>query len=214
MLLALDSADPPAEHDGMYPRSALLAANYSVPVLWLSLFDTDGLVTWPGIHGSTFTAVVQPRSECIGRSRARLGDWSRRWPDVFGDMSEPWLSYLRAVEHAYLAVWAEELSWMVDGDQTWAAELRGYLSCLDDPGSADFHEALDQSFLYSDGSRLEPFGAIGLVTAGYAWARQAPWEDEVASELEPMDEQDGRRNRAEQLERARAERLRRAREAQ
>jgi hypothetical protein len=183
MLLALDSADPPAEHDGMYPRSALLAANYSVPVLWLSLFDTDGLVTWPGIHGSTFTAVVQPRSECIGRSRARLGDWSRRWPDVFGDMSEPWLSYLRAVEHAYLAVWAEELSWMVDGDQTWAAELRGYLSCLDDPGSADFHEALDQSFLYSDGSRLEPFGAIGLVTAGYTWARQAPWEEEVASEL-------------------------------
>jgi hypothetical protein len=183
MLLALDSADPPAEHDGMYPRGALLAANYSVPVLWLSLFDTDGLVTWPGIHGSTFTAVVQPRSECIGRSRARLGDWSRRWPDVFGDMSEPWLSYLRAVEHAYLAVWAEELSWMVDGDQTWAAELRGYLSCLDDPGSADFHEALDQSFLYSDGSRLEPFGAIGLVTAGYTWARQAPWEEEVASEL-------------------------------
>jgi hypothetical protein len=72
---------------------------------------------------------------------------------------------------------------MVDGDQTWAAELRGYLSCLDDPGSADFHEALDQSFLYSDGSRLEPFGAIGLVTAGYTWARQAPWEEEVASEL-------------------------------
>jgi hypothetical protein len=213
MLLALDSADPPAEHDGMYPRSALLAANYSVPILWLSLFDTDGLVTWPGINGSTFTAVVQPRSECIERSRARLGEWSRRWPDVFGDMSEPWLSYLRAVERAYLAVWAEELSWRADSDQAWAAELRGYLSCLDDPRSADFHEALDQSYLRSDGSRLEPRGAIGLVTAGYTWARPAPWDEEEASELEPTDEQERRRYRAEQLKRARAERLKRAREA-
>src|SRR6185437_824105 len=61
MLLALDSADPPAGHDGMYPRGALLAANYSVPILWLSLFDADGLVTWPGIHGdSTCTAEVAP----------------------------------------------------------------------------------------------------------------------------------------------------------
>jgi len=176
MLLALDSADPPAGHDGMYPRGALLAANYSVPILWLSLFDTDGLVTWPGIHGSAFAAVVQPTSECIGRSRTRLGDWSRRWPEVFGDMSGPWLSYLPAVECAYLAVWAEELSWMADSDETWAAELRGYLSCLDDPGSAGFRAVLDQSYLCSDGDRLDPAGAVGLVTAGYAWAHQAPWE--------------------------------------
>ncbi len=154
MLLAVDSADPPAEHDGMYPRGALLAANYSVPILWLSLFSADGLVTWPGIRGSAFTAVAQPTSECIGRSRARLGDWSRRW----------------------LAVWAEELSWMADSDESWAAELRGYLSCLDDPGSAGFREALDQSYLYSDGGRLEPFDTAGLVTGGCTWARQAPWE--------------------------------------
>jgi len=177
MLLALDSTDPPAEHDGMYPRAALLAANYSVPILWLSLFDTDGLVTWPGIHGdSACTAVVQPRSECVGRSRARLGDWSRRWPEVFGDMSGPWLSYLSAVERGYLAVWTEELSWMADSDETWAAELRSCLSCLDEPGSAGFRKALAQSALYFDGSRLEPAGTVGLVTAGYAWARQAPWE--------------------------------------
>jgi len=176
MLLAVDSADPPAEHDGMYPRGALLAANYSVPILWLSLFDTDGLVTWPGIRGSAFTAVAQPTNECIGRSRARLGDWSRRWPEVFGDMSGPWLSYLPAVERAYLAVWAGELSWMADSDESWAAELRGYLSCLDDPGSAGFREALDQSYLSSDGDRLDPFETVGLVTAGYAWAGQAPWE--------------------------------------
>jgi hypothetical protein len=176
MLLALDSTDPPAEHDGGYPRGALLAANYSVPILWLSLFDTDGLVTWPGIHGSAFTAVVQPTSECIERSRARLGDWTRRWPEVFGEMSEPWLRYLSTVGRAYLAVWAEELSWMADSNEIWAAELRGYLSCLDDPGSAGFRQALTQSSLYSDEGRLEPSDTVGLVTAGYMWAGQAPWE--------------------------------------
>jgi hypothetical protein len=177
MLLALDSTDPPAEHDGMYPRGALLAANYSVPILWLSLFDTDGLVTWPGIHGdSACAAVVQPRSECIGRSRARLGDWGRRWPEVFGDMSGPWLSCLSAVERAYLAVWAGELSWVADSEETWAAELRSYLSGLDEPGSAGFRKALAQSYLYFDGSRLELADTVGLVTAGYTWTGQAPWE--------------------------------------
>ena len=33
---------------------------------------------------------------------------------MFGDMSGPWLSYVHAVERAYLAVWAEELSSMMD----------------------------------------------------------------------------------------------------
>ena len=177
MLLALDSAGPPAEHDGMYPLDALLAANYSVPILWLSLFGIDGLVTWPGIEGPAFTGVVQPRGECIERSRTRLGDWSRRWPEVFDDMSGPWLSYLAGIERAYLAVWAEELSRMADNDGEWAAELRGYLSSLDDPGSAGFRKALAQSYLHPDGSQLEPAGDVGVVTAGYSWEGQAPWEE-------------------------------------
>ena len=175
VLLALNSTDPPAEHDEMAPRGALLGANYSVPILWLSLFNPDGLVTWPGIRCSAFTAVVQPTGECIERSRTRLERWSRRWPDVFTDMSGPWLSYLSAVQRAYLAVWAEELSWM-DGEEKWAAELRAYLSCLDDPASAGFREALAQSSLYFDGSQLDPADAVGLVTAGYSWDGQAPWE--------------------------------------
>jgi hypothetical protein len=72
-------------------------------------------------------------------------------------------------------VWAEELSWM-DSEEKWAAELRAYLSCLDDPASAGFREALAQSSLYFDGSQLHPVGAVGLVAAGYSWDRQAPWE--------------------------------------
>jgi len=49
------------------------------------------------------------------------------------------------------------------------------------------------------------------VTAGYTWARQAQWEEEEAPDLEPTDEQERHRYRAEQLKRARAERLKRAR---
>jgi len=73
-------------------------------------------------------------------------------------------------------VWAEELGWM-DGEESWAAELRAYLSCLDDPASAGFRQALAQSSLYFAGSRLEPADTVGLVTAGYSWDHQAPWEE-------------------------------------
>ncbi len=176
LLLALDSTDPLWDHDGRYFRDALLGANYSVPILWLSLFDVNGLVTWPGIHdGSPYTAVIQPRGECIERSRARLEDWSRRWPEVFRDMSGPWLGYVGAVENAYLAVWTGEIS-AVTGNEKWASDLRAYLSGLDDPGSAGLRDALAQSYLSSSGDGLEPFDTVGLVTAGYTWARQAPWE--------------------------------------
>jgi hypothetical protein len=176
LLLALDSAQPPAGHHGEYPRDALLAANYSVPILWLSLFDADGLVTWPGGYTDTpFTTVIQPTGECIERSRSRLKDWSCRWPEVFADMSGPWLGFIGAVENAYLAIWAEELS-ALSGEQEWASDLRSYLRGLDDPGSAGFREALAQSYLSFSEDRLEPFDTVGLVTAGYTWAREAPWE--------------------------------------
>jgi hypothetical protein len=147
-----------------------------VPILWLSLFDTGGLVTWPGFEGCAFTAIAQPRNDCIRRSRERLEKWGRQWPEVFAGMSEPWLSYLSAVERAYLAVWTEEISAMADDDETWAGELRSYLSCLDDPGSVNFHQALAQSYLHVCGSRLEADGDTGVATAGYAWEGQAPWE--------------------------------------
>jgi len=170
------STDPPWDHDGRYFRDALLGANYCVPILWLSLFDANGLVTWPGIHdGSPYAAVIQPTTECVKRSRTRLEDWSRRWPHVFGEISGLWLDYIGAVQDAYLAVWTEEMTWGA-GAESWAADLRGYLSGLDDPQSADFRSALNQSSIRTSGDRLEPSDTVGLVTAGYTWARQAPWE--------------------------------------
>src|SRR5260370_36099660 len=133
-------------------------------------------VTWQGItEGSPYRAVIQPTSECIERSRSRLGDWSRRWPEVFRDMSELWLGYVGAVEGAYLAVWAEEMSGMT-GNEEWATNLRAYLSGLDDPGSAGVREALAQSYLASSGNRLGPFDKVGLITAVYTWPLQAPSE--------------------------------------
>jgi hypothetical protein len=175
LLPALDSTDPPAELDGMHPVDALLAANYSVPILWLSLFDVDDLVTWPGSSDSSpFTTVARIRSTCIERSRTRVDNWSRWWPDVFQDMSERWLGYIGAVEKPILAVWTEELSEMT-GDEQWADDLRAYLSGLDHPGSAGFRKALAQSYLDLTEKGLEPIGAVGLVTAGYAWGRPAPW---------------------------------------
>src|SRR5262245_17783475 len=173
------STDPSWDHDGRYLRGALLGANASVPILWLSLFDTDGLVTWPSIHdGSPCMAVIQPTSECIERSRTRLEGWNRRWPQVFAGISEPWLGYVGAVQDTYLAIWAEELTWFYREEERegrWAAELRADLRCLDDPESAEFRQKLVQLGLESD-DRFEPDYFVGVQTAGYTWARQAPWE--------------------------------------
>ena len=179
LLLALNSTDPPIEYE---PGGALLAANYSVPILWLSLFNTDGLVNWPGTldDSATYTAIIQSVNECIERSRHRLADWSRRWPDVFAGISSTWLSFVEAIEAAYFGVWTEGISEM-SGDETWAVELRTYLSSLDDPASTHFREALAQSYLTvdeADPGRLSPTtteSPVALLVAGFAWARQPPW---------------------------------------
>ena len=186
LLLALNSTNPPIEYE---PRNALLAANYSVPILWLSLFNTEGLTNWPGtLDGSAaYTAIVQPVNECVERSRNRLADWSRRWPDVFAGISSAWLSFAGAIEAAYFGVWTEDISQM-SGDETWAVELRAYLSSLDDPASIHFREALAQSYLSldeADPSRLSPTTIatpVAQLVAGYKWARQPPWDARPAAE--------------------------------
>jgi hypothetical protein len=179
LLLALNSTDPPIEYE---PRNALLAANYSVPILWLSLFNTDGLVNWPSTldDSTTYTAIIQPVNECIERSRNRLADWSRRWPDVFAGISSTWLGFAGAIEAAHFGVWTEDISEM-SGDEIWTVNLRAYLNSLDDPSSIHFHEALAQSYLSADEAdhgRLSPTidSPVALLVAGYTWARQPPWD--------------------------------------
>jgi hypothetical protein len=154
-----------------------------VPILWLSLFNADGLVNWPSTldDSATYTAIVQPVNECIERSRNRLADWSRRWPDVFAAISSTWLSFAGAIEASYFGVWTEDISAMLD-DETWAVNLRAYLSSLDDPASIHFHEALAQSYLSTDKadpSRLRPTttdSPLAQLVAGYKWTRQPPWD--------------------------------------
>jgi hypothetical protein len=144
LLLAMYSTDPRWDHDGWYFRDALLGANYFAPILWLSLFDTDGLVTWPSIHdGSPYRSVIQPTSECTGRSRTRLEDWSRRRPQVFAGMSEPWLSYVCGVD-AYLAIWTEELTWFYreeERESRWCPFRGGFSLAAGPAGSGPWRPA-------------------------------------------------------------------------
>lgn len=199
---------PPWEYSfgERHPDHGLLGCNFDLPILWLSLFDADGLVTWPRRDNShPVTTIAQPTGECIERSGARLQQWSSRWPQVFGDMTEPWLSHIGAVQDAYLAIWTQELAayfedWPVElhldyhrGDPELAdaikalsewesshTKLRTYLNCLDDPESPGFREALYQVGLQPDGRFQPKGGPVGVATAGYTapWApRQAPWDE-------------------------------------
>ena len=175
LLLGLDATDPPSEYE---PPDGLLGANYSVPILWLSLFSAADLVQWPSaLDPTTYTALIGPRELCRARSRDRLSQWVARWPEL-GTIANLWLELIRTASCAFLGVWTEEISDM-SGDDDWAATLRSYLGGLDDLDSADFREALAQSYLGVDASgHLSPTeeGSLGLLAGGYAWSHPAPWD--------------------------------------
>ncbi|MDQ1515637.1 MAG: hypothetical protein QOE80_1467 [Actinomycetota bacterium] len=178
VLIVSDAFAPPIEYE---PASGLLAANYSVPIFWLSLFTSSDLVTWPCTldHNATYTAVHGTRNSCLENSRARLARWSDRWPEAFGALSSSWLEFIEGVDRRFIGVWTEAISDM-SGDETWANVLLSYLLGLDDLSSPGFREALGQSYLGLDVAKgtLRPTeeGPVSLLAAGYSWSQPAPWE--------------------------------------
>jgi len=178
LLLGVDTAVPPREYE---PEEGWLGANYSIPILWLSLFDSSNMVVWPGTLDSSisYTALIGLRDACTSLSRRRIDAWQRRWPEDLTGLGGLWLDFVSGVGAEYLGVWTEDLSGMI-GDDPWAEALASYLRGLDEPQSAGFNEAFAQSYLTIDPDtlRLTPAGgaAFHLVAAGYSWSRQAPWE--------------------------------------
>ena len=178
LLLGAHTAAPPTEYEA---GDGWLVANYSLPILWLSLFENSDLVTWPGTLDPSidYTAVVGSAEVCLARSRERLDVWRRRWPEDLGELAEQWLSFVSAPGTAFMSIWTEDLSDM-SGDDSWASMLASYLRGMDGPESSGFHEALAQSYLTVDATRHRLFpideAPISVLAAGYSWARRAPWE--------------------------------------
>jgi hypothetical protein len=131
LLLAMVTPDPPKEYE---PGDAVLGANVSIPLFWLSLFDTSSPVLWPCTLADNdgYTALVSPQRDCVARSRDRLSRWKSRWPHQIGDLSATWLDFVEQLGCAFLGVWTEEISDMT-GDIVWQHMLRSYLAGLDDP---------------------------------------------------------------------------------
>jgi hypothetical protein len=111
LLLASDSIDPPTEYE---PPDALLGANYSIPLLRLSLFNSDEIVSWPSTLDAavSYAATTGPRDKCITRSRSRLEEWKRRWPETFNILGPAWTDFIDARPEQFLAIWTEELAKM------------------------------------------------------------------------------------------------------
>ena len=179
LLLALDSARSPSEYE---PPDALLGANYSVPLMWLSMFTTAEIVLWPSIVQPTvsYAALLGPRNACITRSLDRINEWTRIWPETFGSLGPAWTDFIKARQEPFFAVWTEELAEMSDSGEQWLQNLMAYLAALDQPSGPGFVDVLAQSYLAvdADGSRLigTNQGSIGLLCAGYSWAVLAPWQ--------------------------------------
>jgi hypothetical protein len=172
LLLVMDKAQPPGEYE---PSASIRGANYSVPLLWLSLFDLSSLVAWPSTLGdtSTYTALVGTMDVCTARSRRRVDSWRSLWGSDFGATADSWLGILEGGAGSFVAVWTEEISDM-SGDMAWAQMLRSYLDGIDEVLSVRFAEALRQSYLEIDstGTRLQGSNgtALDLALIGYPWS--------------------------------------------
>jgi hypothetical protein len=179
LLLAADSPEPPADYE---PAHAILGANYSAPLLWLSLFDATEIVSWPSTLDSTraYAAVVGRRDPCLARTRSRIARWNAQWPRTFHDIGPAWLDFISARRGQFFAIWTEELAEMADSNDEWLRTFTSYLETLDDPAAPSFAEVLAQSYLTidPDGTRLVGTSddPLLVLAAGHSWAVHAPWE--------------------------------------
>lgn len=179
LLVASDSIEPPREYE---PPDALLGANYSVPILWLSLFSSAEIVSWPGTvdAGVSYAAAAGHRHACISRSRSRLEEWKRRWPEAFSVLAPVWLDFIEGRPEQFLAIWTEQLAEMSASAEEWLRTFRSHLDALDEPDGTTFSEVLAQSYLEidADGRRLKGTtdDPIGMLAGGYSWGVNAPWE--------------------------------------
>lgn len=179
LLLVSDSAEPPSEYE---PVDALLGANYSLPLLWLSLFTTAEILLWPSTLESTWTyaAVIGRRDACLARTRSRIDLWGGLWPRTFDDIGPTWLNFINDRPGQFFAIWTEELAEMYESAEEWRRIFSAYLEALDQPTEPAFTEVLAQSYLAidRDGKRLigTSEDSVSLLAGGYSWAVHAPWE--------------------------------------
>lgn len=179
LLLLSDAPDPPSEYE---PADAILGANYSVPLLWLSLFTAADIVSWPGTvdAASTYAALLGRREECLRRSRDRVSTWTRRWPRSFENLGKLWLDFIEARPGHFVAVWTEELAEMYRTTDEWQRTLHYYLEGVDEPQGEAFLNVLAQSYLAVDETNDELVAttedALGQLAGGYSWAVSPPWE--------------------------------------
>lgn len=179
LLIASNSPDPPSEYE---PSEALLGANYSVPLLWLSMFASADIVLWTSTVDPTlsYAAAVGHHDGCIKRSRDRIAEWTRLWPETFGELGPIWIDFVERRREPFFAVWTEELGEMYDSPEVWTQTFTNYLDALDQPDGPGFVEVLAQSYLSIEapGRRLVATneGSVGLLCAGYSWGVHTPWE--------------------------------------
>ena len=168
-------ASPKAES----AEDAMLAGNYSIPILWLSMFGVDDMTVWPStIEAEDYTALFASTSECLDRSRIRVEQWSAAWPTMFAEIGPKWIAFLESIDAPFLGVWTEEISGM-SGDEEFASELESYLGGLDAATSEGFTAALRQSYFdVVAGSPIDVAATddVGVIAAGYEWGVVPPWK--------------------------------------
>jgi len=162
---------------GETENSIIAAANYQIPVLWLSVFRPSDLLNVemrledaegnesigpvPTLHASLEAAkgVYQER-----RSRLRS-----LIPEALHPHVDEWETLLASLTDRFVQVDLAEI-WMMFSPSEFDAAIRDYLAGVDKTSPQGWQDLLAQANL--DDPELARYGL-----RGYQWERALPWKD-------------------------------------
>jgi hypothetical protein len=183
-LMAHDSADPANGVSGT--AKILAAANYQIPLLWLSLFDSEDVkaVEMPieKADGSESTAPVPTLHAPIESARARYESRRAlllaRLPVGLHTHVDEWERLLATVKHAFVQIDVAEI-WMMFDPPEFDDAIRRHLPAFE-LGGAPWREVCAQAGLerYADSDDLtfDP-AVVRFGLRGFQWEEPVPWAD-------------------------------------
>lgn len=175
-LLEADSASP--SQDDPSAENALLAASYSVPVLWYALFDDGCILSLESVTENTshqvYPYLVSTKTNAWQRYLARRQILLNIFPPKFASLFGMWESFLAAIKSEYIHLDLFEI-YILDGSGGFSAHVKRCVAAADssDGTSARWTELLDQALI---DPRDIAASTEDHKLAGYGWGRSAPWE--------------------------------------
>jgi hypothetical protein len=186
-LLELDEpADFPTDYE---PPTALAGANYSVPLLWLTLFGSEDVVSVPTSlePDEHYSALIAATDVAVQRSRRRVERLRHPGLGIPTQTLDAWLAYLATIETRWVAVATEQVVEMYSDNAAWSDELHNTIGSLDGTDEALSRLVAQQGVATSTGGD-DPYPEVAAILCGYSWTKPVPWEAAIAPSERPAND--------------------------